>query len=1168
MSRFDQLRQQSMRAPPAPTPAAASAPTAGRFDSLRSQSMAGASAPDEPLTVSNLLDDDKWSTVASYMEDRNGMTEDDYSREEIRDSFVNSMRGFNSGNSIDVVQEMNHLYQGEGDELEQRRATAASAYELWDSLGGAFNKNTTTGEKLDAVGDYARSLILDPVNAVSVGFGKAGGAVATRSATQALKAVARAAGEAASSTAVARGASKEAAAQIANQAKSRVMTRGFQELGTEAGKTASRRRVVGDIAGSAVLDSAAGVAADAGIQSVDRMVGRRESYSATQGAISALGGVVGAGLQGGLLLTRGWSPKDTAGTNLLRGEEKFEEALKRVDEAEGAAAQVAESTGNEVVAQSLRGYLTPFKDLVAQGRAIDTDGISRDAHYNFYEGLKGFFKEANIPIDSLNSRLGQRRTGWYSDVISDENFPAEWRDGIEGILKDNFQRSDGTFLDLDEVMLTGAAEASDWGRRGQQMAAAKAATRDFIPDGTPDDEVVEAAIKNMTTSKELDGPDGFKQWSSNFQNGFIRMLVTHPATTALNVVGWAYASGMQSTVDMMKGTLYGGYSVLKYAGGDAIGAAEYRRLAGNTYKAQVNKFRNLVNPQGTRDETMDYLMHRPEAQKAMFSYLSGGVDNGDTVAKINRILDEAPDPRTGMTKAMDTMQVMYGVTAQDMLTKSQELMYALDLNIRNNYNMSYNDFMQRDDIFTLLKDPQKGAGYQDFMEIEALAVEQALGNVFARKFGERNSGTNLEFVADILEEARNVPVLGALIPFGQFFNNSVVFMADHTGVSLALKPYTKTSKSGMELLTRAAAGWGLIAVATVKEMDNLEKGLAWHEERNSDGKVVSRLYDFPLSFWKIIGRMGAHLLRDGGVPRALYKEYIATFALPSVTRGLGDAAGGVQQLAEDIFAGEAGYADVIPATLSATVNMYSSGGTRFLDPLNTAMAFAEGEDYVAPSRNIGNKHLNNALRYTDQIVDSLIGLENIPGVGEDIAKAYSTQNYNAVNGRNIGVNPGRISGSREVPVTSSIGRLYNDIGKPQWQTNIRMDNKEMQEVYEQYLFPLLEYRADQVLGNGRWDALDLAGKEQALKDIMTIARAEIKESFASAPTGPRAEAGLIININNLKGTQRQAFDDMMDVFGTDEESLSDLNIPQLQLLYDSIKSAQSSQKREEEAVLE
>lgn len=1129
------------------------------FEQMIDQSMVKASQPlaneDSPLTVSNLLDDDKYGVMAAYMKDRTGMTEEDYTREEVRDAFVNSMRGFNSGNSIDVVMEMNHLYQGEGEDLTNRRATAAAAYDLWDSLGGAFNENTTFGEKADAVGDYARSLILDPVNAVSLGFGKAGGAVATRGANQALKGLASSAGRAASSATTTRGGTKGAAALAATQAQSRVMTRGFQELGQEAATTAGRRRVVGDIAGSSALDSAAGVASDAGIQSVDRMTGRQEEYSVSQGAISALGGVVGGALQGGLLLTRGWSPTDTAGTNLQRGEQTFEAEMKTLSESQGAAARIASNVDTDKTQAALSQWLTPFKELVARGRGVSEENPRSNDFFAFYTGLRKFFDEAGVPVANINSRAGERKAGWYHDVIQDESFPVSLRDEIEAATAGAFKSGDGKVLNLEETLLKGADVASQSGRN---LVSLRGRTKSVIPDGTPDDDVVASGIKSMTTSKELDGPSGFKQWSSNFQNGFIRMLVTHPATTALNVVGWAYASGMQSTVDMMKGTLYGGYSVLKYAGGDAIGAAEYRRLAGNTYKANIQKFKNIVNPQGTRDETVDFLTHRPEAQKAMFSYLSGGIKNEDAVAKLNRILGDEPDPRTGVTKAMDTMQVMYGVTAQDMLTKSQEFMYALDLNIRNKYDMSYNEFMQQEDIFTILKDPQKGASYQDFMEIEALAVEQSLGNVFARKFGNRNSGTNLEFVADILEESRNVPVLGALIPFGQFFNNSIVFIADHTGVSLALKSYTKTSKSNMELLTRAAAGYGLIAVATLKEIENLEDGLAWHEERNSDGKVVSRLYDFPLSFWKMAGRMGAHVVRpgDGVIPKPLATEFLATFALPSVTRGLGDAAGGVQKLLTDLVSGEAGLADAITTSLSATVNMYSSGGTRFFDPLNTALAFAEGEDYVSPSRNVGNKQLNNSLRYTDQIIDSIIGLENIPVIGEDIDKAYNTQNYNAVNGRDMGVNPGRISGSREAPPTSSVGRLFNDIGKPQWQINIPRDNPEVQEIYEKNLFPLLEYHADTLLQNGRWDSSNLTEREMLLREVLRLAKADIKESFAATPSGPRAEAGLIININNLKSSDRQAFDDMLGVFNTSEESLGDLSLPQLQLLYDSIKDVQ------------
>jgi hypothetical protein len=39
-------------------------------------------------------------------------------------------------------------------------------------MSGAFSKDRTLGEKADAVYDYARAMIIDPVNIVSLGVGK------------------------------------------------------------------------------------------------------------------------------------------------------------------------------------------------------------------------------------------------------------------------------------------------------------------------------------------------------------------------------------------------------------------------------------------------------------------------------------------------------------------------------------------------------------------------------------------------------------------------------------------------------------------------------------------------------------------------------------------------------------------------------------------------------------------------------------------------------------------------------------------------------------------------------------------------------------------------------------------------------------------------------------
>ena len=44
--------------------------------------------------------------------------------------------------------------------------------------------------------------------------------------------------------------------------------------------------------------------------------------------------------------------------------------------------------------------------------------------------------------------------------------------------------------------------------------------------------------------------------SEPFQKNFIKYLVMHPGTTALNIKGWIQASGMQSYTDMLRGQVF------------------------------------------------------------------------------------------------------------------------------------------------------------------------------------------------------------------------------------------------------------------------------------------------------------------------------------------------------------------------------------------------------------------------------------------------------------------------------------------------------------------------------------------------------------------------------------------------------------------------------------
>jgi len=143
-------------------------------------------------------------------------------------------------------------------------------------------------------------------------------------------------------------------------------------------------------------------------------------------------------------------------------------------------------TDEDVAQQALRDFLTPFKQLVAEGSQITTDA-QPEQFATFYKGLQNFFDEAGIPIDSLNARLGQRRAGWYHDVITDENFPTQWREEIEETLGAAF-KVNGEALSIDDVMKKGAEVASISGRvlgslGARSRALGKAADEDVVAQG-------------------------------------------------------------------------------------------------------------------------------------------------------------------------------------------------------------------------------------------------------------------------------------------------------------------------------------------------------------------------------------------------------------------------------------------------------------------------------------------------------------------------------------------------------------------------------------------------------------------------------------------------------------------------------------------------------------
>ena len=1101
-------------------------------------------------TINDLMQDNNYAVVGNYMKQRFGMTEKTHGRQEVIDSFVNHMRKFNFGQSITTGTELAHLYQAE----EGEKLAAGQAYQLFDNMKGAFSKEYSFTQKADAVGDYARALIIDPVNVLSLGFGKliTGGAtkVAAKLAKDAVIKEVKEQLQVKTLTAATSKAAQVQARQIERRIIGNIL-KGTKVKGVAKGafedalKTTTKKEILATTA----FDSAAAVTIDAVYQKALQQGGVQSDYNAIQGVVTGVGGVFGGSLAYGLSLLN----------KAPHTEESLPLAMAFFDNAAVAEANAiklsatARSKSNKAILKAIN-----VKDLqkainknataserwakkVLKGDTIRrlSDSVSDPNRSRFASAFFSGGQEGNVKFSGIkeilldfNIQLANEETDKFAnftDFLTETilSLPKSAKKEVETLYKNTMARlPENQGHTLEEAMNKMASDMSSWGKDGQAIAQLK---KDLMlaPDKTPAQKlntVVEDTIDPVSKSTRDKVEDGI----GVMQQNLIRMLITHPGTTALNVVGWVNATSMQSVTDILRGALYGGRSLAEMAIGRDTNATEFANKSRLMFTLQKQKAMNLVNPFATQQASLDFLAANPKTQKELFRYMAGGIELDDVYKQLGIQVGDIGKPGVG-EKVMNFAQTMYGVKAQDMYTKTQEFMYALDKQVRIKYGKTYSEFLEDPDLYKVMKG-------DTYAEIQTLAVEDALRNVYAKSYGKDAKGI-LGFGAKILEESRKVPGLGAMIPFGQFFNNTLGHMFDHTGISLAHKYAAGTTRDPLELLTKTAVGLSLIAVTTAREMDNMEEGLAWFEERRDDGSIRNRMYDFPFSFYKASGRMGAHFYKEGSIPPELTKQVVDIFGPGQLTRQLGDSAKIAFDLLIDGASGEdKAVRDGLKDIVQDTVSMYLSAYTRPFDPVNTTIALGRGEDFVAIDRKQGSKWVNNSARYVDQIYSALSGAELAP------------EKFNALTDAKGTAPIGRLFGYRENPGQTHIQKMFNQIGKPQWRTEIKAFIPETQNHINKIVFQFLEQQAEYALATPAWKNGNNKQRKDLLGEVLRKAKKKTIDILELSISPEDSRTNKLYKISKKgSGVTKQGVEKALEALDI-EKDITDLNENELDFL--------------------
>ena len=1111
-----------------------------------------------PEGVRDLTRDDVFTKISPYMKSRYGMTEDKYDRQEIVDAYINSMRKFNFGQSVVTVGELSYLNGA----TEAEKAEAAAAYQTFDSMKGAFAEGTSGMEKLDAVYDYGRALIVDPVNVVSLGIGKLITGGGSKAAAQLAKEGVK--------RQVADIIKKQGLTQGAKQAAKQVERKLIGEtLRSEAFKKASKGLAVKEALYTGAADTVAGVSMDAVYQQAMQEVGLQSEYDLVQGSVAAAGGAFGTGLSMGLsMLGRSFDADsdmlgafyfDRANTDLARAREIAGDVTKSVKEK-------LDLRGFQDSLPDFQKNIEDFADKVERGSLLRLLGngqrVSKETQIRkaFYLGDEklGFKGIADILADN-GVRNWTKRTdddnfsNWMHDLIR------EMPDEVQGQLDDIFRKTLGKAVpDYKGKSLLQALDmdAKEFSVAGQQLNILSQAARTlrYIPK-VADDEVLPELIKAELPPVSARVREAFAEKTSFLQRNLIRMLVTHPGTTALNIIGWQTASSMQSMSDIVRGTLYGGNSILQAAMFNKEGAAKYAKRAGLMFTLQKQKMRNLLDTHMTYEAFMDFAAYNPEAQKKMFRYLSGGIeleevakdigfqDFGKMAKEIGVSDAEKLSQNEGLfSKAMDGLQTIYGVKAQDMLTKTQEFMYAVDKRIRAEYGVTYSEFIRDPNLW-------KNMQGDKYAQIVSESADDALRSVFAKPYG-GTKGT-LQFAAKIVEDIRKYPVVGAMVPFGQFFNNTLGHMMDHTGISLVHKYLAGTTRDPMELLTKSAVGLSFIGAAYTYEKDYLEEGLGIFQERSSDGTIRNRQYDFPYSFYKAIGRMTAYLVRDGEIPRATIEEVAATFGPQQLTRQLGDSIQASYDMLIDIATSDdIETKRVLTEVVQKSAAMYLSGYSRPLDPVNITASLMKGEEYVSPDRRQGSEWLNNSVRYTDELLSAM--------------QLYTKpeQKERALTSEKDRLPIGRIFGFREELAQSPIQEMFNEAGLAQWRTNIRSSIAEPLNDVNRMITPILNYKAAELLETNVWKTADAAKRKDLISRVISEAKKEIRSLLENSFDPEDTRTSLLFKLGEGSFVNKKDLAQYLVDMGFEDDP-SKLDTEQIQLLVGYIELMKEEEKRQE-----
>ena len=1122
-------------------------------------------ASGDTLSKDDLLNYKNLQPIKQYMIERKGVQYKDKDDQEIVNDFVEHMRFFNA-NTISTAGELRFVQKGD----ESTKAVARNAYKVYDQLGNVFQNDGFFGA-VKGVGQYMEAMLKDPTNylgLVTGGTARLGAAGVSITGKKAVKAAVRKAGRDAlkntatkesakkfSNDAAVTAAQRFAQAGASSKATAKVFEKVAQDAFTEGRRSFARTAMketqqdlfkkasLSAVKKTVALDSAFAVLQDVQAQNVMLEVDAQEKFSKMQTGFSALLGGVGGAAQIAAGKLKGISGLDQAISPLDRTKQQV---LRK------NTPSISKGETKKLVS-TIEKSIDSWEAKVKRGSGMTKTAMPSEL---FKDLLFGDDRKSGI-ISMLKDSSIDMRGRTVSDAITNAIVMIPEDDLMR--LNQRIEANAGFHLGdlamdstaLSDVFAKSISEAGTilgtMGQFGKLKSSALLSVNDTMINRltTPaSKEAIEAEQKAMRKDRL-----GYAQsiWK--------RLLVSSPATTALNVAGFTQFYVGQSLADVFNAGALSLKGLGQMTLGNSLGGKETFKQAGMLVDLQAQKIRNLLDPFTTHDTYMQFLESNAEVKQTLFETLTGGIDVNAQRFNIN------PDSKIfkGLEAVTKGSNAVTGVRIQDSFTKSQMFIGEMDKAVRMKYGVTLKEILQKGDE-AILDEAILGKAMGNTME-----------SVFSADYTTEATPKLLRELAKIVESVSRTPGLGTILPFGRFFNNVLAYSYKWSpaGYISAAGParravvnmFKKDKELGLdselsEVVARATVGTTFLYQMAKFDDDRREKGLAYYELEGDGGTIIDAKNTFPLSAYLAFGRMWNMKMNGETIPRELLEEAGTQLAVGQLAK---DA-----QFSNDLmnimdaFSNSGGERGVDMKAFGKVTGNILAGFARPLDAVNRVVGYVTDDDTAKDIRQADtgmDTFTQASTKYFDNILEVFIDkTDAITGETLKVATregdVYDPNPFARVFG--INVKQGR----------TATEQVYSMAEMHPWRASERTKMPEYDRMLNNLIAPMLERRTQVLLDSPKFKSANLDKKRIMLREMVSTVKTGIRKKVRTGGAGAEnkrialAKKAATMGSKELRREANRFFKDKYNI----EVDVEDMSFAELRVYINYIKALENNYK--------